>query len=98
MELCLREEISTLREKLIESQSVKEELRGDVHVLVDMVRLAQGNLSNLQTELGSVSEDLAGIYYHVCSTIRENPSRVLLNHTSGPDSKGEVSGCPIMFR
>uniref|UniRef100_A0A6A7FXM7 Protein bicaudal D-like n=3 Tax=Hirondellea gigas TaxID=1518452 RepID=A0A6A7FXM7_9CRUS len=77
----LRNEVATLRSKLMESEQRKVDTASDVQLLCQMINTREGALSISQTQLSGMSEELAQLYHHVCTVNGQTPSRVLLDHS-----------------
>ncbi|XP_063597022.1 protein bicaudal D-like isoform X1 [Penaeus indicus] len=77
----LRNEVGTLRARLVDAEQKSMDLGNDVNILSQMLNSREGSLSITQNDLGSISEMLAQLYHHVCTVNGETPSRVLLDHS-----------------
>ncbi|XP_042874742.1 protein bicaudal D-like [Penaeus japonicus] len=77
----LRNEVGTLRSRLVDAEQKSLDLGNDVNILSQMLNSREGSLSFTQNDLGSISEMLAQLYHHVCTVNGETPSRVLLDHS-----------------
>ncbi|KAA0196649.1 hypothetical protein HAZT_HAZT004309, partial [Hyalella azteca] len=81
--LQLRNEVSSLRSKLMESEQRKADASNDVQLLCQMMNTREGALSITHTQLQAMSEELAQLYHHVCTVNGQTPSRVMLDHSKG---------------
>lgn len=77
----LRNEVGTLRARLIDAEQKSIDLGNDVSILSQMMNGREGSLSITRNDLGTISEELAQLYHHVCTVNGETPSRVLLDHS-----------------
>lgn len=77
----LRNEVGTLRARLIDAEQKSIDLGNDVGILSKMMNGREGSLSITRNDLGTISEELAQLYHHVCTVNGETPSRVLLDHS-----------------
>jgi len=77
----LRNEVVTVRSKMMDAEQKVIDFSNDVNILTQMLNGREGSLSITQNDLGSISEDLASLYHHVCTVNGECPSRVLLDHS-----------------
>ncbi|KAG0718361.1 Protein bicaudal D [Chionoecetes opilio] len=77
----LRNEVGTLRARLIDAEQKSIDLGNDVTILSKMMNGREGSLTITRNDLGTISEELAQLYHHVCTVNGETPSRVLLDHS-----------------
>ncbi|KAF2360045.1 Bicaudal-D protein microtubule-associated [Trinorchestia longiramus] len=87
--LQLRNEISSLRSKLVESEQRKADASCDVQLLCQIMNTREGALAITQSQLQSMSEEMAQLYHHVCTVNGQTPSRVLLDHSKGATTDQE---------
>ncbi|XP_045623810.2 protein bicaudal D isoform X2 [Procambarus clarkii] len=93
----LRNEVATIRSRLIDAEQKSIDLGNDVNVLSQMMNSREGSLSITKNDLGTISEELAQLYHHVCTVNGETPSRVLLDHSKqghNADKGGEEDRKP----
>ncbi|KAK4289392.1 hypothetical protein Pmani_037636 [Petrolisthes manimaculis] len=77
----LRNDVGTLRSRLVDAEQKSMDLGNDVSILTKMMNGREGSLSITKSDLGMISEELAQLYHHVCTVNGETPSRVLLDHS-----------------
>ncbi|CAL4063262.1 unnamed protein product, partial [Meganyctiphanes norvegica] len=96
----LRNEVVTVRSKMMDAEQKVLDFSNDVNILTQMLNRREGSLSITQNDLGSISEELASLYHHVCTVNGECPSRVLLDHskhtnTTDENEKSENGSKPL---
>ncbi|XP_069954503.1 protein bicaudal D [Cherax quadricarinatus] len=77
----LRNEVATIRSRLVDAEQKSIDLANDVNVLSQMMNSREGSMSITKNDLGTISEELAQLYHHVCTVNGETPSRVMLDHS-----------------
>jgi protein bicaudal D len=75
-----KDEIITLRNKIMEYESMVKDLECDIKTMTQVAGESQGSLNTAQDELVRVADELAHIYHHVCEHNGETPNRVILEH------------------
>lgn len=92
--LTLRNEITNLKNKLLDTEQKQMDLDGDFKLLKEFASQAGTTLDETQNNLQSVTEELAQLYHHVCTVNGQTPTRVVLDH----EKEGLTpSKCFIMF-
>lgn len=76
----LRNEITSLKNKLISNEQKTLDLHADVQTLSSLAQNAGQSLNSARGTLVSLSDDLAQLYHLVCTVNGDTPSRVLLDH------------------
>ena len=79
--LQLRNEVATLRSKLMESEQKKADTSSDVQLLCQMINTRETALSDTFTQLQNMSEEMATLYHHVCTVNGQTPNRIMLDHS-----------------
>ncbi|XP_037087649.1 protein bicaudal D-like [Pollicipes pollicipes] len=87
----LRNEVTSLRSRLSESEVHVGDLQSDLSVLSQLTALTQGTLSSTQEDMLGVSEELAQLYHQVCLAHGQTPHRVMLEHMQNVKTLGEGS-------
>lgn len=80
--VALRDEITSLKNKLLAAEQRSLDLHSDVQTLANISQTAGQSLSAARNTLTGLSDDLAQLYHLVCTVNGETPSRVLLEHKS----------------
>ncbi|XP_064632976.1 protein bicaudal D-like isoform X2 [Lineus longissimus] len=75
-----KDEIITLRNKIMEYETIVKDLECDIKTMTGVAAESQGSLNTAQDELVRVADELAQIYHHVCEHNGETPNRVILEH------------------
>lgn len=88
----LRNEVATLRSRLVDAEQKCLDLANDTNILSQMMNSREGSLFITQNDLGNISEELAQLYHHVCTVNGETPSRVLLDHSKQGHATDKVKG------
>lgn len=78
--LTLRNEITNLKNKLLDTEQKQMDLDGDFKLLKEFASQAGATLDETQNNLQSVTEELAQLYHHVCTVNGQTPTRVVLDH------------------
>ncbi|CAH0550520.1 unnamed protein product [Brassicogethes aeneus] len=78
--LQLRNEITNLKNKLLDTEQKSMDLDGDLKLLSEFASEAGASLDETQNNLQTVSEELAQLYHLVCTVNGQTPSRVVLDH------------------
>ncbi|RZF48470.1 hypothetical protein LSTR_LSTR017553, partial [Laodelphax striatellus] len=100
----LRNEITDLKNRLLDKEQRALELTADVRLLGELAGEASDSLDAAQNDLNTVSDELAQLYHHVCTVNGETPSRVLLEHEKhsepgqGPADNGDKGARIEMLR
>lgn len=76
----LRNEVTNLKNKLLNSEQKTLDLHSDVKTLTQLSQTAGQSLNSARSNLVVLSDDLAQLYHLVCTVNGETPSRVLLDH------------------
>lgn len=76
----LRNEITNLKNKLLNTEQKALDLHSDVRTLTALSQNAGQNLNSARTTLVTLSDSLAQLYHHVCTVNGDTPNRVLLDH------------------
>lgn len=86
-------EMTNLRSDLAAQEKLVGDLNHDIKLMDSLSVEAQRALGLTQNELSIVTEELAKIYHHICTANNITPSRVMLEHSKGPESRkaGEQS-------
>merc|ERR1719300_1262923 len=89
----MKSEISNLRSDLVNQEKLTGDLTHDIKLMDALSAESQRALGLTQNELSNVTEELAKIYHHICTANNITPSRVMLEHSKGSDSRksGEAS-------
>merc|ERR1719300_838030 len=83
----MKSEISNLRSDLVNQEKLTGDLNHDIKLMDALSAESQRALGLTQNELSNVTEELAKIYHHICTANNITPSRVMLEHSKGSDSK-----------
>lgn len=78
--LQLRNEITNLKNKLLDTEQKSMDLEGDLKLLREFAGEAGASLDETQNNLQTVTEELAQLYHHVCTVNGQTPTRVVLDH------------------
>ncbi|KAJ8973381.1 hypothetical protein NQ317_012096 [Molorchus minor] len=78
--LQLRNEITNLKNKLLDTEQKSMDLDGDLKLLREFAGEAGASLDETQNNLQIVTEELAQLYHHVCTVNGQTPTRVVLDH------------------
>ncbi|CAH1164106.1 unnamed protein product [Phaedon cochleariae] len=78
--LQLRNEITNLKNKLLDSEQKCMDLDADLRSLREFAGEAGASLDETQNNLQTVSEEVAQLYHHVCTVNGQTPTRVVLDH------------------
>ncbi|XP_066244951.1 protein bicaudal D [Euwallacea similis] len=78
--LTLRNEVTNLKNKLLDTEQKQMDLDADFKLLKDFACQAGASLDESQNNLQSVTEELAQLYHHVCTVNGQTPTRVVLDH------------------
>ena len=78
----LQHKMNILENQLREYEERSKYLQNDIQILNSIAEEAQASLCVTQDDLASISEELAGLYHHVCHVNGETPNRVLLDHAA----------------
>ncbi|XP_023029273.2 microtubule-associated protein Bicaudal D [Leptinotarsa decemlineata] len=78
--LQLRNEITNLKNKLLDAEQKCMDLNGDLKILREFASEAGASLDETQNNVQTVSEELAQLYHHVCTVNGQTPTRVVLDH------------------
>lgn len=76
----LRNEVTNLKNKLLNSEQKSLDLQSDVQTLTYISQNAGQSLGSARSTLVALSDDLAQLYHLVCTVNGETPTRVLLDH------------------
>lgn len=76
----LRNEVTNLKNKLLNSEQKSLDLQSDVQTLTHISQNAGQSLGSARSTLVALSDDLAQLYHLVCTVNGETPTRVLLDH------------------
>merc|ERR1719500_1743425 len=89
----LRNDLNNLRSEITSNEKTMGDLNHDIKIMDSLSVEAQKVLGLCQNELYNVTEELAKIYHHICTANNITPSRVMLEHSKGSDSRksGEAS-------
>jgi len=96
----MKGEISNLRSEMANNEKLIGELNHDIKLMDSLSVESQRALGLTQNELSNVTEELAKIYHHICTANNITPSRVMLEHSKGPESKkagSDESGRDITY-
>merc|ERR1719312_1229725 len=82
-----------MRQQMQNQERSLSELSHDIKIMDSLSIESQTVLGQAQNELSHVTEELAKIYHHICTANNITPSRVMLEHSKGSDSRksGEAS-------
>jgi len=89
----MKSEMGNLRADLANQEKLTGDLTHDIKLMDALSAESQRALGLTQNELSNVTEELAKIYHHICTANNITPSRVMLEHSKGSDSRksGETS-------
>uniref|UniRef100_A0A336LXL5 CSON007343 protein n=1 Tax=Culicoides sonorensis TaxID=179676 RepID=A0A336LXL5_CULSO len=76
----LRNEITNLKNKLLNTEQKNLDLKSDVSALANLSQIAGQSILSAKGNLVTLSDDLAQLYHLVCTVNGETPNRVLLDH------------------
>jgi len=88
----MKTEIANMRLEIANQEKFVDELRHDIKLMDSLSVEAQRALGLTQNELSNVTEELAKIYHHICTANNITPSRVMLEHSKGPEAKKSGAG------
>lgn len=88
----MKAEISGLRGDLTNQEKLAADLNHDIKLMDGLSVESQRALGLTQNELSNVTEELAKIYHHICTANNITPSRVMLEHSKGSDSRKAAAG------
>lgn len=83
----MKSEVSGLRGEISTQEKFIGDLNHDIKVMDSLSVESQRALGLCQNELSNVTEELAKIYHHICTANNITPSRIMLEHSKGSDSK-----------
>lgn len=83
----MKNELSELKDQLQAQEKAMSDLNHDVKIMESLSVESQTVLGQTQNDLGNVTEELAKIYHHICTANNITPSRVMLEHSKGPEGK-----------
>merc|ERR1719300_2320479 len=83
----MKTDLNGLRSELSSNEKSIGDLNHDIKIMDSLSVEAQKALGLCQNELYNVTEELAKIYHHICTANNITPSRVMLEHSKGSDSK-----------
>ncbi|CAG9765592.1 unnamed protein product [Ceutorhynchus assimilis] len=78
--LMLRNEITNVKNKLLDTEQKRMEVEGDFKLLTEFSKEAGASLEETQNNIQTVTEELAQLYHHVCTVNGQTPTRVVLDH------------------
>lgn len=87
----LKSESNGLRVLIQTQEKSMSDLNHDVRIIECVAAEVQSVLGVTQNDLGNVSEELAKIYHHICTSQNITPSRVMLQHSKGPADVSSTS-------
>ncbi|XP_026470643.1 protein bicaudal D-like isoform X1 [Ctenocephalides felis] len=87
--VLLRTEITNLKNKLLDVEQHSSDLESDIRLLGKLAGEAGSSLETAQNDLLAVSDELAQLYYHVCTVNGETPNRIVLDHEKAPGTSSE---------
>lgn len=76
----LRNEVTNLKNKLLNTEQKNLDLKSDVQALADLAQIAGQSICSTKGNLVTLSDDLAQLYHLVCTVNGDTPNRVLLDH------------------
>ena len=85
----MKNEISSLRSELSSQEKLVGDLNHDIKLMDSLSVESQRALGLTQNEMSNVTEELAKIYHHICTANNITPSRVMLEHSKGSESRKE---------
>jgi len=88
----MKTEVNGLRSEISSQEKFIGDLNHDIKIMDSLSVEAQRTLCLTQNELSNVTEELAKIYHHICTANNITPSRIMLEHSKGTDSKKDVAG------
>jgi len=83
----MKSEMTNLRSDLAAQEKLVGDLNHDIKLMDSLSVESQRALGLTQNELSIVTEELAKIYHHICTANNITPSRVMLEHSKGPESR-----------
>jgi len=83
----LKTELNILRSEIASNEKSVGDLNHDIKIMDSLSVEAQKSLGLCQNELYNVTEELAKIYHHICTANNITPSRVMLEHSKGSESR-----------
>jgi len=93
----MKKDISGLKNELVNQDKVVGDLNHDIKIMDSLSVEAQRALGLTQNELSNVTEELAKIYHHICTANNITPSRVMLEHSKGPETKKSETGVDLTY-
>ncbi|XP_053200331.1 protein bicaudal D-like isoform X1 [Panonychus citri] len=75
-----RDELDEIKRQLRECETLRDELSSDLDFLNNLAENATSQSSGTLDDLNRISEQLAILYYHICSVSGEEPVRIILDH------------------
>lgn len=88
----MKTEVNGLRTEISSQEKFIGDLSHDIKIMDSLSVEAQRALCLTQNELSNVTEELAKIYHHICTANNITPSRIMLEHSKGTDSKKTTTG------
>ncbi|XP_017781415.1 PREDICTED: protein bicaudal D [Nicrophorus vespilloides] len=76
----LRNEVTNLKNKVLDAEQRCMDLESDFSLLKECSGEAGSFIEKIQNNLQTATEELAQLYYHVCTVNGQTPSRVVLDH------------------
>lgn len=71
---------------MLDTEQRAMELESDVQLLGELAGEASSSLDTAQTDILTVTEELAQLYHHICAVNGETPSQVILDHKKHSES------------
>ncbi|GFR63878.1 bicaudal D-like protein 2 [Elysia marginata] len=87
---AIEKALEELRSKCDQYERRIQDQESDLKSAQQAAGTAQSSLSDLQSELYRITEDLAQLYHLVCQVTGETPSRVMLDHAKGGSAAAAV--------
>lgn len=69
---------------MLDVEQHSSDLESDIRLLGKLAGEAGSSLETAQNDLLAVSDELAQLYYHVCTVNGETPNRIVLDHEKAP--------------
>lgn len=88
----LQSQLEKLSQQLKEEEEKSKYLSSDLNILNLIAEEATSSLILTQEDLNSISEELAGLYHHVCHVNGQIPNRIMLDHAMTGKSDTESGG------
>ena len=88
----LQSQFDKLNQQLKEQEEKSKFLSSDLNILNLIAEEATSSLILTQEDLNSISEELAGLYHHVCHVNGQIPNRIMLDHAMTGKSNTESGG------